>query len=411
MAHHALYNYYTNRSRRSARNLAGSAHDESTESVAEFLSNEAKSNEDFSLEVVHSSLNVEQEQDLRGSLIERLSRGCVYSGTGNLITLKGGSSSSPMYPRGRSGGVMMCYFCVVRDEMAADEAAADDTIDEQQSYFSSDMVVCFLRQFASQDVELDLFRPELDEYCAHLAQSGVLHTFRERRNKRMSDTPLTSKMALRNWSKKCIDYLPRCVTFFGQRLHLMINAALVAQELKIIGSSEELSQDVKAFFSALSLSALHHKPVGPQDDAQNEDENHYGTVTLIFAEGGTGFSIVGDLGESTEFCRQWAQAMLAERSDAIRLKRVIHNYGLQVIQDINTLKGLLNQAETNHYALYNCHLYLAACRAPARAVLGVVQRDVSKSVRKQAKDVLAALLEFEEKSSSGTWPPKGTEEC
>lgn len=40
---------------------------------------------------------------------------------------------------------------------------------------------------------------------------------------------------------------------------------------------------------------------------------------------------------------------------------------------------------------------------PFSAVLGVVQRDVSKSVRKQAKDVLAALLEFEEKSSSGTW--------
>lgn len=64
---------------------------------------------------------------------------------------------------------------------------------------------------------------------------------------------------------------------------------------------------------------------------------------------------MGDLGESTEFCRQWAQAMLAERSDAIRLKRVIHNYGLQVITRVHCSTFIYR---VNHVIGHSGHKYI-----------------------------------------------------
>ena len=152
--------------------------------MADFLSNEARTNEDFSLEVVHTTLSVEQEQDLRSVraapaehfysafhsnltpllllllllrppslhvqvLVTTLLRGSVYSGSGNLISLDGPTSLG-------GGGAMLCYYCVVRDEgqpPSPDAApdAATATADDS-SYFSSDHVICLLREFASQDV-------------------------------------------------------------------------------------------------------------------------------------------------------------------------------------------------------------------------------------------------------------------
>jgi hypothetical protein len=80
-----------------------------------------------------------------------------------------------------------------------------------------------------------------------------------------------------------------------------------------------------------------------------------GTATLLIGDDGVAFEIEGggELGHPTEFCRRWAMAMEVVKHDAIRLKRVISNHGLQVIQEINTMKGLLNRAEASHYALYN----------------------------------------------------------
>ena len=92
---------------------------------------------------------------------------------------------STTVPAGVPLPVMLCYFHVVRDEAAAeaatkveqdddqgedDQGNEQDSGDQQQSYFSSDHVLCLLRQFASQDVELDLFRPELDAYCKCFAR-------------------------------------------------------------------------------------------------------------------------------------------------------------------------------------------------------------------------------------------------
>ena len=418
-----------------------------------------------------------QEQELRSALVTTLGRGCVYSGSGNLITLNSVDSGAR---------AMLCYYCVVRDE------GSDDTLDPlshdpddpdggaaDASYFSSDHVLCFLREFPSADVELDLFKPELDAYCIELARTGVLRACRNRPNDTAaanaaavvngsssssnsnnsssdgggasggssgssaaaaaaaaalqaaspaspaSPTPdprppaspsssaeIDPTLMMADWYRRNVEFLPRCVAYFGARLHLVIHAALMALRIDVVGGTDDTRADIRGFFSALSLSALLHHP----DVTTNEHDGEGGgggsasqfdqlkqfidtefdeTATLLIAEDGTSFEIQGDFGKPTEFCRRWAMAMEVVKDDAMRLKRVISNHGLQVIQEINTVKGLLNRAEASHYALYNAHDFLGNCRAPARAILHSVCRSVRSTGRQGTKDVLAVLLEFE----------------
>ena len=201
-----------------------------------------------------------------------------------------------------------------------------------------------------------------------------------------------------DWYRRNVEFLPRCVAYFGARLHLVIHAALMAQAIDVVGGTDETRADIRGFLSALSLSALLHHPDEPEEDASQFDQQFTvfdETATLVIAADGTSFEIEGDFGKPTEFCRRWAMAMEVVKEDAMRLKRVISNHGLQVIQEINTMKGLLNRAEASHYALYNAHDFLGNCRAPARAILHSVCRSVRSVGRQGTKDVLAVLLEFE----------------
>ncbi|RMX44437.1 hypothetical protein pdam_00010054 [Pocillopora damicornis] len=63
---------------------------------------------------------------------------------------------------------------------------------------------------------------------------------------------------------------------------------------------------------------------------------------------------------NTRFCREWAKTMLSEAVDnPVFLRQVIENYKLRVNHDLNTLKRLLRQAETDHYAL--SYVFLLKC--------------------------------------------------
>lgn len=65
---------------------------------------------------------------------------------------------------------------------------------------------------------------------------------------------------------------------------------------------------------------------------------------------------------TTRFCREWAKTMLSDTEDnPVFLRQVIENYKLRVNHDLNTLKRLLRQAETDHYALYRSYVFLLKC--------------------------------------------------
>lgn len=56
--------------------------------------------------------------------------------------------------------------------------------------------------------------------------------------------------------------------------------------------------------------------------------------------------------EKSSLGDDWAAAMLKDTSNPAFLRQIIEDFKLKTIQDLNTLKRLVRQAETDHYALY-----------------------------------------------------------
>ncbi len=86
-------------------------------------------------------------------------------------------------------GANLCYYCLVRDD--GDEGKdQDDEGTFVNEYVVSPLVcprvlldplvanaeICLLRVFESAEVELDLFRNEMDAFCEQIATSGWLRS-------------------------------------------------------------------------------------------------------------------------------------------------------------------------------------------------------------------------------------------
>jgi hypothetical protein len=58
--------------------------------------------------------------------------------------------------------------------------------------------------------------------------------------------------------------------------------------------------------------------------------------------------------EVNRFCQDWATTMQGEEEESkpSYLRQVIENFKLKIIQDLNNLRRLIQQAEKDHYALY-----------------------------------------------------------
>eukprot|EP00041_Stephanoeca_diplocostata_P006555 m.88329 g.88329 ORF g.88329 m.88329 type:complete len:475 (-) comp16430_c0_seq1:1813-3237(-) len=441
---YALYTYNTNRSMDSVLETST----EADRSVAELLNTEARSNVDFSLDVVCTSLPVEQEQSLRAAIIMNLSKGCVYSGSGNVFNLSG------------TGAHLMTstlvYFCVVREDAPqsnakatasdvdsasagvapvvhvdgdvmstvvepVDDPAATSALDT--SYYASDHVVCFIKQVRvdGESTEMDLFRPEMDQYVAKLSKTSVLAHCQlaaavvpdadasrddtaENISATAGDRASAARMQLAKWHARTVDYLPRCVRLLSKRLlGAVIEAALLGQRVELVGdTSEELLDDIARFIRGLSPSSLLHYP-GASMRSQL-DSTALGFLAApsplrlqqaVRDDGSTVFEAAGDSLPPSAFCQRWASAMLAVDTDPSALKTTVQNNVHKVIQEINRMKRLMDLAEMSHYALYNAERYLQSCNTPVNAILLHSVDTTAAPAARDAVDVVSVIIEYQ----------------
>lgn len=385
-----MYNYRTNRTR------ALSTSDRRDEgSVAALLSNQAsvlRVNEDFSLEAVITSLQVEQEQGLRSELILALSRGDCYAGSGNIISLQGEG---------------VCYFCVVREEMPLIHEEMDSVDAVNNSYCASDFVVCFTKKASMgprgdleserYKAELEAFRPELDQYCAHLAYKGILEQCEEPTTPELVGE---SRAELKAWYARTVCYLPRCVQTLDKELHHVVKAAVLRRKVNVVAEHEpNFALDMDKLTELLSLDALFHRPdksIRPQLGGLSKFIDPPTPVTVTIKTDG-GLSLVDfedpeSLPES-QFCQAWAKSMLSVDGNAIALKNIVLDHGRQVIEEVNTLKSLIGHAECNHYSLYEAYRYLEDSKSPVVALLQKVVDTIDPD-SKDTIDVLRVLIKY-----------------
>ncbi|XP_029912956.1 protein Njmu-R1 isoform X1 [Myripristis murdjan] len=286
------------------------------------------SQDDFSLTLVDSSLPSEAEPELRCYISRRLSKGALLGGMGNIATVE---LSVPEQAVG-------CYCCLLEQERSPEQPDAD----------GNGYVICFM---GGSEKGLNLFRLELDKYVQGLQSS--LQT-PELQNLETEVRPYLSR-----WYEESVMHIYRVVQLVHDSISFLLHAALSHTHVEVINSDERTKADVSRFIKAASLQGLSQQDTTAASLCKAISEDTHSDLIIDCSTSPPTLTNT----VSNRFCDDWIQAFLnaAERCNPFLLRQILENFKLKAIQDMNSLKRYVRQAEMSHYALFRCCQFLQGC--------------------------------------------------
>lgn len=317
-SYYTIYLYQGTRSEAAAENAAwNQRRADSTTSL-----------DDFSLTLIDSSLPSEAEPELRTYISRRLSKGALLGGMGNIATVE---LSIPEQAVG-------CYCCLVEQERSPEQPDAD----------GNGYVICFM---GGSEKWLNLFRLELDKYVQGLHSS--LQT-PELLNLESEVRPYLSR-----WYEESVMHIHRVVQLVQNNISFLLHAALSHTLVEVNNSDERTKTDVSRFIKAASLQGLSQQDTTTASLCKAISEDVQSDLIIDCSTSPPTLSNA----VSNRFCDDWSQAFLnaAERCNPFLLRQILENFKLKAIQDMNSLKRLVRQAEMSHYALFRSCRFLQGC--------------------------------------------------
>ncbi|XP_023126593.1 protein Njmu-R1 isoform X1 [Amphiprion ocellaris] len=316
--YYTIYLYQGTRSEASGENVAWNQR----------RADSTTSQDDFSLTLVDSSLPLEAEPELRTYISRRLSKGALLGGMGNIATVE---LSIPEQAVG-------CYCCLLEQERSPEQPDAD----------GNGYVICFM---GGSEKGLNLFRLELDKYVQGLQSS--LQT-PELQNLETEVRPYLSQ-----WFEESVMHIYRVVQLVQNNISFLLHAALSHTHVDIINSDERTKTDVTRFIKAASLQGLSQQDATTASLCKAISEDTQSDLIIDCSTSPP--SLTNTV--SNRFCDDWIQAFLnaAERCNPFLLRQILENFKLKAIQDMNSLKRFVRQAEMSHYALFRCCQFLQGC--------------------------------------------------
>lgn len=317
-SYYTIYLYQGTRSEAAAENAAwNQRRADSTTSL-----------DDFSLTLIDSSLPSEAEPELRTYISRRLSKGALLGGMGNIATVE---LSIPEQAVG-------CYCCLVEQERSPEQPDAD----------GNGYVICFM---GGSEKWLNLFRLELDKYVQGLHSS--LQT-PELLNLESEVRPYLSR-----WYEESVMHIHRVVQLVQNNISFLLHAALSHTLVEVNNSDERTKTDVSRFIKAAGLPGLSQQDTTTASLCKAISED---TQSDLIIDCSTSPPTLSNA-VSNRFCDDWSQAFLnaAERCNPFLLRQILENFKLKAIQDMNSLKRLVRQAEMSHYALFRSCRFLQGC--------------------------------------------------
>ncbi|KAJ8254424.1 hypothetical protein COCON_G00210360 [Conger conger] len=272
-----------------------------------------------SLSLVDTSLPSEAEPELRSYISRRLSKGALLGGMGNIATVE---LSVPEQAVG-------CYCCLLEQERSPDQPEGEG---------NGDYVVCFLGGL------------ELDKYVQGL-QSSLTP---ELPNLETEIRPYLSR-----WYEESVLHIYRVVQLVQGNISYLLHAALSHTHVEVTEAEERTKADVARFIKAASLQGLVQEETPSASLCKAMSEESLSDLLMDCSSTPPTFSNT----VSNRFCDDWVQAFLnaAESCNPFLLRQILENFKLKAIQDMNSLKRFIRQAEMSHYALFRCSRFLQAC--------------------------------------------------
>ncbi|XP_028395611.1 protein Njmu-R1-like isoform X2 [Dendronephthya gigantea] len=367
---YCLYKHMTNRP------LTSSTDDTKEKTVINLLKDESASNKNFSLSLLNTDLEAEQEARLQDFLIKRLTRSSIYNNTsGSLATLSHEDISEKP---------VMCYYKLIKGPKFDLENQSNVVVNEH-STCCLDFLVCFV---VSETSNLYLFQQELERFCkSYEASLSSLVQTEVDISKIFKD--------LVNWYDINVLYVCRCTKLFQLELSALINTGLLGQKLSILNCNQQQKEDIARFVDVCSLSNLLSSPVKESNHKilENLEKKPKEVNTLTFSDLSFKFNFASKEG-ICEVCNDWAKTMVeGEQDNPVFLRQVMENYKLKVIQDMNSLKRLLREAEADHYALFRSYVFLSKC-VSSRIVMEHIRQEAETSMTKEICDIIEVLDDF-----------------
>ncbi|KAF0032610.1 hypothetical protein F2P81_014900 [Scophthalmus maximus] len=195
------------------------------------------------------------------------------------------------------------------------------------------------------------FRLELDKYVQGLHSS--LQT-PELQNLETEVRPYLSR-----WYEESVMHIHRVVQLVQSNISFLLHAALSHTQVEVVNSDGRTKADVSRFIKAASLQGLSQQDTTAASLCKAISEDTQSDLVIdCSASPPTLLNTV-----SNRFCDEWIQAFLnaAERCNPFLLRQILENFKLKAIQDMNSLKRFVRQAEMSHYALFRCCQFLQGC--------------------------------------------------
>ena len=188
--------------------------------------------------------------------------------------------------------------------------------------------------------ELELFQNELDAYCQSLG---------ELLDENLSNLADSVTSYLEKWNDQSIQYIVRGVDILEDKLNPVLHGILVGARIELEGFDEDRMKDLRKLIEACKIQL-----VGKTGDSAT------GRMTL---HGGDGVKITSDLDEPPFFCQHWASQIFSIVNStaveaAVPIRNVIEDFKLKLIQDVNGLRRLVQQAKDDYYALFKALTFL-----------------------------------------------------
>uniref|UniRef100_V9KN75 Protein Njmu-R1 n=1 Tax=Callorhinchus milii TaxID=7868 RepID=V9KN75_CALMI len=313
---------------------------------------------DFSLSLVVTNLPTVAEPELRGFIIKRLSKGAFFDGMGTIATVELSVTEQPV----------ACYYCLLHQNTIQEP----DSSSSEASGSVTDHVLCFL---GSTEKALELFRIELDKYAQGLelyleAEADILEAH------------------LKSWYDESVLYLQRVVQLFQEKLSVLLRAALSHTLVEVKHADNRTKQDVERFLSVASLQGLIQEDrVSTLSEARSQEQQ------VISVDCGEATLVCHNAAVSNRFCEDWIPAFsnALKSGNPFLMRQILENFKLKAIQDMNSLKRSIRQAETSNYALYKCYTFLKNC-GNGDILLHTVR--VEHAELPEARNVVQVLEEF-----------------
>ncbi|XP_069511079.1 protein Njmu-R1 [Ambystoma mexicanum] len=345
--YYCLYLYQPSRSSQSGTD----SDDEGRQSIAA----ETNSMEDFSLSLLDTNLPADAEPELRGFVAKRLCKGTLFEGMGNTTSVE---LSVPEC-------VFGCYYCLLQQQSDLKKEMMESSSN------TSEYVVCFL---GGSEKGLELFRLELDKYLEGMKEMNNLDTY--------------IRPYLSSWFEDAVLPITRVVQLFQEELAFLLHAALSSTPVEVKESDSQTKTDINRFLSVASLQGLVQEGTMASLCIAMTDEQQK-TLVIDCSGSRPQFHNSG----SNKFCEDWTQAFLnhAEGGNPFLFRQKLENFKLKAIQDMNNLKRFIRQAETSHYSLFKCYMFLKNC-GNGDVLLKIVK--VEHEGMPEANNVVEVLEEF-----------------